>query len=855
MQTLWSRAAPAQSSCCCRICLHSTASALARRSTTTATRRRASVADIFTACYTTILGTAAIIDARHKNERRRELDGELDRARASLKRLNAQGHHDSTDGENGAPHGARTASGEIRAHLKPWRGDESVRPLLEELKSLCNIAFRPVARRSWIEGQIDWVSVEAAVMAEERNPSVELREPLTHHHLAATTVAVFNLARELLRLVRISPSSRLQDEAQISDHAEEGIMKELKELTRNNHFPSYQFPTADPSYTADIRARLNRSIRRIFYQAVTPQETVGRICYNLLTIGVPPAIHTYNTLITGFNRMQRPDLAQAVINSYLDNTIWPATDQTVICLLSHYRGPGGREGLRDAVQRMRGAREDGLHLATFREDRYNAARLPGKRRTPKAKRIDVTFDHLIRGWLYHEEVGIACMTFVACLRNGASLPVYTLHELFRSCLATADFSSARKLLTGIVQNFEKFKTYLSWIIENNAIAVARGLLQSLHQIINICWLPFSEIFGETHKTYAEAATSLEAIISHMDVQLEVQEAALGLPSPSSGALNLLEPALTHFQLAISTRDRAQFSKRTWARSESVYARIAMLVSIDRRFGDLEERAQNLTAAFKAAIIGIKTGYEIDVGPILSSNFLGSQIHENQRFATRRALSQIDVSDDHLTIEDIASQLLRCIPDPAQIRLLEENGNWKRLSIPTLISFFGSNAVSTRPRQEEEESRQEFSHSYMQLEEQFQVAKDSIKALLFAHLTRYRQQGIMHDHGIYNKVTIRGLGSFLHTELKYRLPVVLQTTPQSQYNEFSNTYDATTSLERPGQEEPASQNHGMPFEADNSTPDTETGLGESWGTTDKHEKHDPLSLFREEGLCLQSEAPR
>ncbi|KAI0967974.1 hypothetical protein F4678DRAFT_444159 [Xylaria arbuscula] len=837
MQALWSRAAQAQASCRCRMCLHST-NALTRRATTAAPRRRVTAADIFTACYTTILGTAALIDARHKNERRQELDDKLDRARAALKQLDA-----TVDGKHGASQGAISSSGEISTYLQPKIGNESDRPLLEELKSICNATYRPKVRQSWMQDQVEWVNIEAAVAAEELDPGVSFREPVTHKDLAQTTTSILDLVDELLQLTRISSSQQVKGEVPTSDHAAEGIIKELEQLRHGREFPSYQFPTADGGYTAYVRAYLNRSIRRIFHQSVTSRETVARICYNLVTSGVPPTVHTYNTLIVGFNRMQRPDLAQAVINSYLDSNICSATEQTVICLLNHYRRPGGKEGMREVVQKMRVDWDDGLQLATSHNDRVRLAREP---RWPKAKRTDPIYDHLIRSWLYHEEVGIACMTFVAGLRHSASLPIYTLHELFRTCLATADFCSARKLLAGIAQNFENFKTYLSWILKNNTITVAREVLQSLHQIITICWLPFGEIWGETYQKYATAATSLQAIISRLDAQLEIQEEAQRVRSPQPTVLDPFEMGLTHLGSTLSSRDRAKLSTRTLTEPERAYVRIAMHLSIKKRSSDLEEQMQSISAAFNAAIIGIKTGHDIDGTSVLFSD-KGGRIFENQRLAARRALNQIDVSDDSLTIEDVASQLFRGAPNQDLTRPLEENDNWKRLSIPTLISFFGSDTVSSTPDQEEESSQ-----SYLELEKRYRAAIESIHGLIFAHLTTERQLKIIYRENSYKEMNTKKLSSRLHLAMRYKLPAVLQTSYESQYNEFSDTYDAPGSLLQPGREEPASTKQEIPAKADNTAPDTRW-IEDTWGAPYKHKEQDPLKIFREEGLCLENAA--
>ncbi|KAH8162326.1 hypothetical protein CIB48_g5926 [Xylaria polymorpha] len=785
MQTLWSRAAQAQSSSRCRACLHS-ANTLIRRSTTAASRRKITAADLFTACYTTILGTATVIDARRKNARRRKLDEELDRARASLHQLAVGSPQSAQDGDNGVLVRETPTTSQLVRDITSQTANQPARPLLEELQSLCNIAYRPVARPSWMSDQFNWDSIEAAVAAEEQDPDTVLREPQTEHHLAEAMTTTLNLVDELLRRTETCPSQP-QDQAEIPDYAGDRILEELDNLRNGRDFPSYQSPTIDPSYSTRIRALLNESIRLIFDQAVTPRETVGRICYNLLTVGVPPAIHTYNTLIIGFYRMQREDLAEAVINSYLRQTNWPATDQTVVCLLAHYRRPGGREGMYDAIRRIWGPRVDGLQLATLNRDLHrdlhNLHHPTAKRRYPLqrgrgtllVKRDDTTFDHLIRGWLYHGEIDFACMSFVACLRNDSSIPIYTLQELFRSCLATADFANARKLVTGIIRNFQKFQGYLLKIVHHNTMAAVRELLQSLCQIINICWLPFGEIFGETYQTYASATVPLKAMIRQLDVQLGMKEVAQ-FTTLLSDALSSDESLLSRLELAISSLDKAKLDRPAVAIYEDVYIRVARVISIDKRYRDLEERTRNLYAAYNAAIISIRTGYDMDPRSLLLSDRVGlnSRTAQDTRLALRRALSQLNVHDDYLTLEEVASQLFQQIPNQRLIRQLEANGNWKRLSIPVLVSFFGDDAVS---RQVVERKKEQFDTPYEQLQAQIREARDYLRALVFTYVSRKTQSRGMAYYGGYYNIPLWRLRSHLHRELKYQLPWVLQDSPR------------------------------------------------------------------------------
>ncbi|RYC65263.1 hypothetical protein CHU98_g905 [Xylaria longipes] len=852
MQALWSRAAQAQSSCRCRICLHS-ANALTRRATTAAPRRKITVADVFTACYTTILGTATIIDARRKKERRRELDGALDRARASLHQLAVGSPQSALDGDHGALDGETSTTSQLVRDITSRSASEPARPLLEELQSLYDIAYQPVARPSWISDQFDWSIIEAAVAVEDQDPNTVLLEPRTAGDLAETTDTVLDLVDELLRRTETHPSRRPQDKTDIPDLTGDGILEELEYLRQGCDFPSYKPPHTDPSYSTHIRALLNESIRLIFDQALSSRETVGRICYNLLTVGVPPTIHTYNTLIIGFNRIQRQDLAEAVINSYLCRTSWPATDQTVICLLAHYRRPGGQEGMRDAVQRIWGGRVHGLRLAAPDGDLHEIPltverrhRLQRGKGTLLVNRNDATFDHLIRGWLYHGEMGFACMSFVSCLRNRSYIPIYTLQELFRGCLATADFAAARKLLAGIIRNFTNFQWYLSKSIRGHSTVAVQELLRSLCQIINICWLPFGEIFGRTYQTYELAAKSLKAMISRLDVQLEIRETAR-LPALISDALSSDESLLTRLELAISSLDTVKLVGRTPAIFEDAYIRIARVLSIDRRCRDLEEGTQNLIAAYKGAIISIKTGYDIDLKSRLLSG-RNTRAQQDKVHALRRAISQLNVPGGSLTSEEVASQLFRRIPNQELIRQLEEYGNWKRLSIPVLVSFFGDNAAS-RPGIECEED--ELNHPYEHLNDQFREATDSIRALIFTHLTAKTQRRNMSHYRGYYSIPLHILRKHLNREMKYCLPLVLQDS--AQYGRLTATCNTPEPLLQPGLEEPTIQDHSIPIEADGSTSDMKDDPFKGWGKARSHQEYGDLSVLREEDPRLQHTA--
>jgi hypothetical protein len=428
------------------------------------------------------------------------------------------------------------------------------------------------------------------------------------------------------------------------------------------------------------------------------------------------------------------------------------------------------------------------------------------------------------------------MTFVAGLQKGAFIPVNTLQDLFRGCLVTANFSNARKLLVGIIKNYENFKWYLTEIIENNTTAIVREILQSLHQIVNICWLPFGEIFGQTYQTYAAAASSLKATIKRVDLQLEVQQTAR-VSSSISDALSSGESLLSRLELAISSLDTAKLSRQTSPVSEMAYARLARLVSLERRYVDLEGETQHLTAAFNAAIITVKTGYDIDTGSVLLSESLVSRASQDRRVALRCALNQLNVWQDSLTAGDVASQLFQRIPNQTLVRQLEETDNWKSLNIQTLVSLFSKDAAFPRAgRNEAYDSR------HQKLEEQIQAVEDATRALVFTHVPGHRLKRAMYHYGGYYEIPLEKLVGYLQE--RYHSRAFREATLE--HDKVITTCIDTKSLQS-GPEEAASSDDPTVLEQGDLTLNTNNAPIYSWRRVYRHGEDQPLPILREEGL--------
>lgn len=700
--------------------------------------------------------------------RKKELDEKLEKARAALGSLGVQ---DSSSQQGGGVDSPDSGTAIIsRSSDDGSRRKEQVAAngLLRELGVLCEITRRPVSRPSWIQTQLEWAHVEAAIVAEEQDSGCILREPKSAQQLRRTTMTVVELVNQLIYRSQTYKSTRSQDvDAEQKNSVDDAVYKELKDILQTFHYPSYNQPTEDPSDAARTRFLLGESIRRIFNHAANAKEIVTKICYNLLTAGVPPSIHTYNTLIAGFNRIQRPDLAQTVVDSYIHRTTWPATEQTAVCLLNHYRGVNQEDGIRDIIQRMRGVRGDGLHFriidkkAIYTRDwlAWAIENCASRKYTyvERMRRTDAVFTSIIKGWLYCGELGNAGAAFVTCVRYGGSITIQTLQELFRACLSTVDYTAARRLVAGLAKNMRSFATWIDCTIRQESVNTSRQLIMSLLNLVNICRLPFN--FTPVSESYDQTLQGLRSLINLTRFELEIQETA-NLCVATFEELTSSGSLVTRLDKVLAMLDSAQLSRQKAARSLARFGRLAELLSIERRCRDLETRIKTTTALTTATILKIKTGYELDPSAILTSKQESPIWYQREYFfwyqrqrydSLVNALQNIQINWGPMTKEDIRSQLLRRLPDPVLSRRLGNSGHPENLGIRALTSFYVSGMTHTNGHQYVFCSR-----PISQLEQELTDIENTIRAILFAHLSGDTQRKLRFQYPNFYKMPFKKL---------------------------------------------------------------------------------------------------
>ena len=524
MHALWSRAVQAPSSCRCGTCLP-LASTLIRRTTTAAPRRKLTAADIFTACYTTILGTAAVLDARRKDSKRKELDHRLDQARASLSSLAVTENPTLGQDPGDASPWPRPDSQQAGTAPSNHRGcgeceeNKSIEKHIRELNDVAALHFRRAPRRSWLQQQIDLVAVEAAIASEEQDGSIPLRHPYSPAKMQMTAMTIESLVQELLWRCEHAATQNAPNPSRDAKSAR--LLEEVENLRRSPHYPSYELPHFDPEATKARGDLLSASFRRIFNKAMDAREVVGKICYNLLLTNSAPNVHHYNTLIAGFNRIGRQDLAQAVVNSYLDDTPWPATQQTMVCLLNHARASNDLDQFREIIARMRGVHEDGLHIRIFRRsaiydkrgEQYVQRYCAGRKHAwvERAPRGDEVYDSLVRGWLHFGNLTAACMAFVACIRNGHFVTADTIYQVIAACLSTLDQKSARALLKGLVKKPEHFRPLLKHAEASSSTQMALKIASMFRLLFDLCGVPYAKALQRVRHLYEDISQTLELL--------------------------------------------------------------------------------------------------------------------------------------------------------------------------------------------------------------------------------------------------------------------------------------------------------------------------------------------------------
>lgn len=534
MQPLWSRAAQAPL-CACRACTHVSGTAIRRTTTAVHRRRKPEFAEVFTAFYTTILGTAAVLDARYKAGRRRELDRKIEETRRSLAHLREVASSPSSSSSSSPP----AFQDDTEDSSPPARRPFVMRPpaprnAIEALKSICKMDdslarhhrsmrqlrffLRTIHRTydpeetlgnryaDYLGSNLD--AIDAAIQQEAMEDGSTTREPLT-------TVQFEKYHGMINRMVdKLIIQSYYDELPQDPDRARKGLESldsawTAIRMLRSEGYPRYNHPAVDPVAAKQQQDQLTNMIRTLFdewdkdKQKAKPKFQVAKICYNLLVCPFPPNIYHYNLLLLGFSRKNMHNLNDIVAESLLEDSRLRPTTQTIVCLLLHYRRKRDIHGFYGIIRRMtaidnrgmlirRKWHEDVVNISTLRE----WARRPEVLTSLKANwvielpsRTQDIYEALVSGLLSFGRVKDAVKVFVGSLQERVGTSVELFIYMLKYCLYRLDVAAADILLRGLIDNAE---VMVSLIFRSNC---PRRLAEHLYPILNMgkppSW-PFSQ---------------------------------------------------------------------------------------------------------------------------------------------------------------------------------------------------------------------------------------------------------------------------------------------------------------------------------------------------------------------------
>lgn len=368
MQSLWSRAAPSQTSCRCVSCLSTTANGVASRSAGAASKKRLRIGNSVTALYTSIFAAAALADARAKTQRRNDWEEKIAAVKAEVDVL--------VDEE-------QRILESLQSRRKP-RGNTGILPTMRGLGTTSNFSSTPkhtLARptRSYHTTRRGLSNATAAeiqdklleetdtfdpeeqdvVLEQKPLPDWVLKEPLRMKAIQKLALKQFAI-RLLLRpavahrysgvKMNYPPDFEIPkinvDRLLGELNSIRGRMKQLREdktayyedltlgMTKKMSAQSQRDKVS--RFRDRLDAELEEDIQLYMCQGMSLQELLLRISRNLMDSVEPDRTAAFRTILIAFTRTRQNDLCEMALKMLIPNQFYLSTS-LIITILAFFR--------------------------------------------------------------------------------------------------------------------------------------------------------------------------------------------------------------------------------------------------------------------------------------------------------------------------------------------------------------------------------------------------------------------------------------------------------------------------------------------------------------------------------------
>ncbi|PTB73141.1 hypothetical protein M440DRAFT_1404872 [Trichoderma longibrachiatum ATCC 18648] len=438
-------------------------------------RRKPTFAELFTACYSSMFATAALVDAIRKDDRRRELDRQLDEVRKEIADLQDGRQSPSSDLDSRSRWLALGQMDEL------WRALKKIyhsRPYMKEIHQPATISKSDLiealkheyygcssGRLRNAKRQLDYEILESAIMREETDTGRFYRESRNHVQLMRESMNAEALVRKLLERSRFYAKG----EPAPSLEKAQTLLKEGS--------PGFTFRSIDAVRAQENTILLNKRLRALVAAShLNVKEKIGRICYNLLISSHPPDVHTYNTLIVAFNKSGYHSFAEALVASFFHDRLLQPTPSTFIAILNHYQCTNNHGKFLRAlacitgIDNRTGAKIRRRHVADInRNPTLVPWALDSKRRTLNGEWI---WDHLpltlplveeiLSGLLHFKLFDQATTFLMSCMQCGVRLSLDSVKHFFDECIDALDWRAAAELAYGLARSETALQRLLSY---------------------------------------------------------------------------------------------------------------------------------------------------------------------------------------------------------------------------------------------------------------------------------------------------------------------------------------------------------------------------------------------------------
>ncbi|KAK5791251.1 hypothetical protein VI817_006560 [Penicillium citrinum] len=368
MQSLWSRAAPSQTSCRCVSCLSTTTSGVASRSAGAASKKRLRIGNSVTALYTSIFAAAALADARAKTQRRNDWEEKIAAVKAEVDNL--------VDEEQRILESLQTRRKPRSVHrLLRSRGFGTTSNLMSAPKQRVTLA-RPTrsyhtkrglanATAADIQDQLleetDVFDPEEDDMVLEQKPlpSWVLKEPLRMKAIQKLALKQFAIRLLLRPAVAHRYSGVKMDYAPDFDVPKINVDRLLDELNsirgRMKHLREYKDASYEDltlgltkkmstqgqrnkasRFRDRLDAELEEDIHLYMCQKMSLQELLLRISGNLMESVEPDRTAAFRAILMAFTRTRQNDLCEMALKMLIPNQFYLSTS-LVITILAFFR--------------------------------------------------------------------------------------------------------------------------------------------------------------------------------------------------------------------------------------------------------------------------------------------------------------------------------------------------------------------------------------------------------------------------------------------------------------------------------------------------------------------------------------